>query len=213
MACGAPEAVAGGLMSHDGTSQCYFVRQPESVREVDAAIRATWSSCCGAVRYGGEDQDILTRFAELDCRESCDFRPPRDIPVVRRDRARFRYPDNPVPFDKGASPRTLLDSLAASVHPSKYNDCRDFKYTSTSAAFTYVWSILDSIGDKGHSIRIEIQKDGCDSWLLKLSDNQVAVNGTAAWLDEVLQKNPLVQDLRWFSSEFGGSEHLRPHPY
>ena len=74
MSCGAPEMEAGTLMSHDGRGHCFFVRQPTTTEEVDAAILSLWSSCCGAVRYGGHDHEILVRLAEIGEGDSCDFR-------------------------------------------------------------------------------------------------------------------------------------------
>jgi hypothetical protein len=214
IACGAPEAEAGGLMSHDDTSQCYFLRQPTSAGEVDAAISATWSSCCGAVRYGGQDQAILTRFAELDMLLSCDFQPDVPTPVIRRDRARFRYSTSPVSLQKSEYPRILIDVLAGSITPSKYSVCGNFHYTRRSAAFTYTWGITASINEgRGHSIRVEIENDSAATMLLKLSQNEAAVSGTAGWIDKVLRQNPLVQDIRWFSSEIGELEHVRARPY
>jgi hypothetical protein len=66
MACGAPEAEAPELMAHDDTaSSCYFVRQPRSAEELSRAIAAVHASCCGAVRYGGDDRLIQARIARF----------------------------------------------------------------------------------------------------------------------------------------------------
>jgi hypothetical protein len=37
------------------------------------AIESTWASCCGALRYGGTDNAILIRLADLGLAEQCDF--------------------------------------------------------------------------------------------------------------------------------------------
>ncbi len=74
MSCGAPELEAGALMSHDGKGHCFFVRQPNTAEEVNTAILSLWSSCCGAVRYGGHDHGILVRLAEIGENDTCDFR-------------------------------------------------------------------------------------------------------------------------------------------
>ena len=74
MSCGAPEVEAGALMSHDGKGHCFFVRQPNTAEEVNTAILSLWSSCCGAVRYGGHDHGILVRLAEIGENDTCDFR-------------------------------------------------------------------------------------------------------------------------------------------
>src|SRR5882762_8474006 len=65
MACGAPEMQAPTMMSHDGNGHCFFVRQPSTLEETGDAILGVWSSCCGAVRYGGRNTKTLIRLAEL----------------------------------------------------------------------------------------------------------------------------------------------------
>lgn len=65
IACGAPEHEAPDLMAHDEGGHCYFKRQPSTPQETEQAIQAVWVSCCGAVRYEGNDPNILQRFAEL----------------------------------------------------------------------------------------------------------------------------------------------------
>ena len=74
MGCGAPEQQATRMMAHDSTGHCFFVRQPESSDELNDALRALWSSCCGAVRYGGIDPLVLTRLAQMGLAAACDQR-------------------------------------------------------------------------------------------------------------------------------------------
>ena len=69
MACGAPELYASRLMSHDSHGQCFFARQPANPEETTEAIEGTWASCCGALRYGGTDSEILVRMAEVGLAE------------------------------------------------------------------------------------------------------------------------------------------------
>jgi hypothetical protein len=60
ISCGAPEMEAPMLMARDDVNcSCYFRRQPETPDEEYRALRAVWASCCGAVRYGGDDPVIL----------------------------------------------------------------------------------------------------------------------------------------------------------
>lgn len=71
--CGAPEAEAPALMTHEEpTAHCYFARQPRTSAELDQAIQAVVVSCCGAVRYGGQDLIVLRRLREHGAGESCD---------------------------------------------------------------------------------------------------------------------------------------------
>lgn len=67
IACRAPEAEARGLMSFDdGHDSCFFERQPMTPEEEYRAIRAIWASCCGAVRYGGSDPNVIARLENFE---------------------------------------------------------------------------------------------------------------------------------------------------
>ena len=70
MACGAPPVQAPDLMGFGeqypgaslGGTQCYFRRQPTSPSEIERACVAAETSCCGAVRYRGQDAKIHLRL-------------------------------------------------------------------------------------------------------------------------------------------------------
>jgi hypothetical protein len=71
--CEAPSHEAPDLIAHDEDGgHCYFKRQPETPEEVERAIRACRVSCVGAVRYSGDDPEILRRFRELGSIDSSD---------------------------------------------------------------------------------------------------------------------------------------------
>jgi hypothetical protein len=64
--CMAPEQEAPDLMGFDqGAHHCYFKKQPSTPDELERAIRAGWSSCCGALYYSGSDPAVPRRLAEL----------------------------------------------------------------------------------------------------------------------------------------------------
>src|SRR5262245_33271537 len=64
--CMAPEHEAPDLMGFDQElNHCYFKKQPSSPDELERAIRAVWSSCCGALYYSGDDPAVSRRLAEL----------------------------------------------------------------------------------------------------------------------------------------------------
>jgi len=46
-------------------ASCYFARQPGTLEEVEAAVAALASACCGALRYRGKDPAVLSRLREL----------------------------------------------------------------------------------------------------------------------------------------------------
>ena len=63
--CGAPEHEAPDLIRMDDGG-CYFFRQPVTSEEHRQATRAIWVSCCDAVRYKGNDPQILREVARLE---------------------------------------------------------------------------------------------------------------------------------------------------
>jgi hypothetical protein len=67
--CGTPEAVAPNLVGMN-SKHCYFKKQPESARELDQAIQAVESCCCGAYRYCGTDPRVIQRLGAEVCDNS-----------------------------------------------------------------------------------------------------------------------------------------------
>ena len=72
--CCMPHGEAPGLMNDASVAfrECYFRRQPETVEEVEQAIRAVWVSEVGCLRYGGRDAGIIRRLGELGVGHTCD---------------------------------------------------------------------------------------------------------------------------------------------
>jgi hypothetical protein len=75
MACCMPQHEAPQLIGFVDDSReyhCYFKKQPENPEEIELAIQAIEVSCCGAVRYGGENPIIIQRLTQLGCKDDCD---------------------------------------------------------------------------------------------------------------------------------------------
>jgi len=212
IACGALEIEADGLMSHDDTSHCFFSRQPISPDEVDSAIRATCASCCGAIRYGGNDPAILTRFAEFGEAERCDKQLSRVIEMKHRHIARFKYSGSPELDGKDDSvTRTIIDYLASSIRGNN-SECKDFQYGIEKAAFKFFWAL--SLKGSQHSILISIVRVGSDEWSLHITENDHAARWTAVHLDKILRQNAGFRSIRWFDLNSADVEkNGRPHPY
>ena len=81
--CMAPEHEAPDLMGFfDGdqagaaNSHCYFKKQPQTPEETERAINAVRAACCGALRYGGDDQRLIDRLlaagVDADCIDARD---------------------------------------------------------------------------------------------------------------------------------------------
>ncbi len=60
--CDAPYSEAPELMDYDEDFHCYFKRQPETEEEIEQAINAVCVSCIEAVRYGGDNPEILEKI-------------------------------------------------------------------------------------------------------------------------------------------------------
>jgi hypothetical protein len=71
LSCTLPESEAPTLLAalNDENCDTYFVRQPETPEEVDAACAAAEVCCVSAIRYGGKDLAIIQRLGA----EHCDF--------------------------------------------------------------------------------------------------------------------------------------------
>jgi hypothetical protein len=71
LSCTVPESEAPTLLAplNEQNSDTYFVRQPETEEEVDAACSAAEVCCVSAIRYGGKDIAIIRRLGS----DHCDF--------------------------------------------------------------------------------------------------------------------------------------------
>jgi hypothetical protein len=74
--CMAPHQEAPELMGVDGETGCYFRRQPQTPEELNHAVEAIWVSCVQALRYSGNDPEILDRLRARDCKAQSDVLSP-----------------------------------------------------------------------------------------------------------------------------------------
>src|SRR5215510_9455146 len=73
MSCGVPHAFAPGLMDWDTDAQgrpshCFFRKQPQTAVELIHAVKAVEASCCGALRYRGNDAEIINKLKSAKVR-------------------------------------------------------------------------------------------------------------------------------------------------
>jgi hypothetical protein len=71
--CGAPEAEAPTLFApfDESYKDTYFIRQPQTPEEIDQAVSAARVCCTYAVRYSGQDPEIIRKLDNSP--EYCDF--------------------------------------------------------------------------------------------------------------------------------------------
>lgn len=204
MACGAPENEASTLMSHDDVSgHCFFSHQPANQEETDSAIRALWASCCGAVRYGGDDESVLVRLHQIGMSSCCDNSPAQIPASERRTSGLFRYQ---APNGQPAEVHALAESLARGF----YGDCSDFKFSAGNVSFRCEWGIT---GDRS-SIRLNLQLRPDGKWLLRFTENEPAQLGFAISAERVLRRMPGVFEVEWFTNDQirDGQIAGKPHP-
>lgn len=79
VSCEAPYHEAPDLMGRPGSSEknygCFFRRQPLTPDQIDRACSAVMVSCVEAVRYAGNDPEILRTLYDRGAYSSCDVHP------------------------------------------------------------------------------------------------------------------------------------------
>jgi hypothetical protein len=209
MGCGAPESEAAGMISHDDTGHCFFMSQPRTADQTDSAIRALWSSCCGAVRYAGNDRAILSRIAQLGVASSSDKELSPSPPTTVRNRVTFMYRSASTSFE--SSLREIVRFVADSRPNQSGCKCSDFDYGKNEGSFIFHWGTSDF----PNSIRFRIERSTGDKWLISIEDNDRAKIGTAMSLDTALQASDSFAEIRWFTEdeEDGRDGTGADHPY
>jgi hypothetical protein len=78
--CYAPEAEAPEMVVRNtgDYENCFFRKQPTTSEELDRVICAIEISCIPALRYAGNDPDVLRRLEEIGCADRCDPLIPQD---------------------------------------------------------------------------------------------------------------------------------------
>ena len=194
VACGALECEADNLMSHDERGHCYFARQPETVEEVDAAIRATWASCTQAVRYSGDDPEIIERLARLGNYSNCDGKLVPEPSGTARSWVKFEE----VAPEPGSSVRRRLKDLIqslAKVLEGPHQRCERFRIWWSRGSFRVVWGLPAM----RPSIRFAIKHETEQRWEIRIEDNALATTGWAIRLDDFLRGTMTYSDIRWYS--------------
>lgn len=188
------------------------MRQPSTEDETDAAIRAVWASCCGAVRYGGSDPQILVRFAELDLSNQCDGELPSDHTRIVRNCARFEYGAPNGFLARRRALRQIIHQIAEALEAYPGHECFAFRRWSREASFRVRWGKFGK--ERGHTVRFKVVYQSASSWLLRISDNDVALTAFAIHVDKALQQKAGFRSIRWFDdSQASCDERGQRHPY
>lgn len=200
MACGAPESEAEGLMGHDEGGHCFFIRQPENEEETWAAIRAAAASCCGAVRYAGDNSLVLLRLRHVRSETQCDETPPEDDWKPRRC-CSFDY----------AAPTSGAESLAQTAAWISALMGAGYKRSPVQSDGGGAWFQL-SWADRTADFTVQHQPPS--TWKVRISGKDLTP-WQAMRLDQGLRTVDGVGEIRWFEDtgwpELSGNGDARPH--
>jgi len=202
MACGAPESQAPTMMSHDGQGHCFFARQPTTREETDAAILSTWASCCGAVRYGGQDREVLIRLAEIGSAECCDHRLDDEPRPVNRNRVSFEFVEADAPRTESVAARQIMEYFASSLKDLGSSDGRvlAFRCSSITSSFRYEWGV----GSNVYSVMLTLEPHREPPWLLRIQRDDNDNHPTTAFaisIHKALEHDGRFRRVRWFAEE------------
>jgi hypothetical protein len=212
IACGEPESQAGGLMSHDDSGHCFFVRQPSTAAEIDASIRAVWSSCCAALRYGGSDPVVLTRLAKVGESSRCDETLTPAVLQWIRNSVRFEYCDPEPASSRRMSLKRIIRFLSEGLSNGS-SDVRSssYRYWWSTGSFQFHWGLPSM----QCTIQFKVEYESGKNWIIRIVNNEIATVGFGMQVDRLLQESPLFREIRWFSdpriAESVGEESA--HPY
>jgi hypothetical protein len=200
--CGAPEAEAPDLIEHaqGGSGECYFKKQPETEEEVGQAISAVWVSCIGALRYGGNDEQILKRMYELGLAGFCDYQPAHSYSVVNRNVVAF-YFDGPL--------RELGKAVTQGFIGNPQNKVIDYLSDKTM-----MFSFIVRRWDFSHGALFICKHLENGFYKIIILDEHGKmpeyVSGYAFELHKILKEQVKAANILWYENEitYGGGNHI-----
>jgi hypothetical protein len=215
MSCGAPEVEAGSLMSHDGKGHCFFVRQPTTAEEVNAAILSLWSSCCGAVRYGGHDYEILVRLAEIGESDTCDFQLENEPKQAHVSHLTFECLFAQAPKGRALAAREIMEYFAGFLIKTQIGSrVLGPRFSGTTVSFRFEWG-HDSLPTPC-SVTFALEAYGENSWLLQIRrKDRPNSAGDAIGIHKALEQDSRFRLIQWFTEEEWnqGARHGRACPF
>ena len=185
-------------MSHDERGHCFFIRQPSTEDETDEAILGLWASCCGAVRYQGQDREILTRLSAQGLADQCDYQLDETPKRVVRNRLCFEFRDAESEKGKSAIAHEIMDFFAHSL-PAQIGDVHDFRCSAGSSSFRYEWD--GNSQPYTHSIIFILEPQNEREWLLRMMRNENATTAFAVSIHKAVRRDLRFRQVQWFSEE------------
>jgi hypothetical protein len=168
MGCGAPEIQAPSLMSHDHMGHCFFSRQPTSQEETEEAILGLWVSCCGAVRYRGQNPETIFRLGELGLAHQCDHQLEQMPKRVIRNHVSFEFENTGLTKVGPIVAQEILECLSRSLTQTRngIGDVREFQASAIPSSFRYHWGLGSQPNLYSIVFRLELPDER--RWLLRI---------------------------------------------
>lgn len=216
MSCGAPEVEAGALMSHDGKGHCFFVRQPTTAEEVNAAVLSLWASCCGAVRYGGHDHGILVRLAEIGESNTCDFRLENAPKQAHISHLTFEFVDAEAQNSGLLAGRMIMEYFAGFLTKRHSAGSRvlDSRFSGTTVSFRFEWG--QDLLPTPCSVTFSLEAYGENSWLLRIRrEDRPNAPGDALGIYKAIEHDRRFRQVQWFTEDewMKSTRDGRAHPF
>lgn len=214
MACGAPELQAPKLMSHDEKGHCFFARQPSTAQETDAAIRGTWASCCGAIRYSGRHRETLLRLAEMGLAEQCDSRLEDEPKPVMRNHVSFEFTETDTVSSTTDKSRAITGYLTGWLAKPGRGAVQKLRLSGVQSSFRYQWG--DNTRSEQYCVAFALEPHRELCWLLRLlREDGLSSVAFAISIHEALEHDERFRQIQWFSDEEWqrDSENGRSRPY
>ena len=212
MSCGAPELQAPTMMSHDGKGHCFFARQPSTQEETDEAILGLWASCCGAVRYRGQNREVLVRLAEQGLGDACDYRLEDEPKPVRRSCVSFEFGDPEARSSSSAASNEIMEYFARALTQRMSGRVLEFRCSAIASSFRYEWG--DNSQPSRYAVTFSLEFQNGRDWLLRILRNEVASTAFAISIYKAMEHDVRFRQVQWFSEEeWQIGRAGRPCPY
>jgi hypothetical protein len=204
ISCGAPEIHAPTLISHDAQGHCFFARQPVSPEETNDAIKSTWASCCGALRYSGTHRETLIRLAELGLGAQCDFRLNDEPQPLAISCVSFEFGERETADARVANSRQISEYLESFLQKPGHGNGKthSLSISGLSRSFVYQWAD-DCVPPGGYQATFVLEPAPQDQrWTVRISrgDGHELV-AFAIQIHGALQQDPRFRAIRWFTKE------------
>jgi hypothetical protein len=185
-------------MSHDKTGHCFFARQPNTEEEIDAAILSVWVSCCGAVRYGGQDREILIRLTEMGSADCCDYRLDSEPKPLNVSHVSFEFVEAEVQKTGPDAARQIMEYFVGSLR-TRNGQVLDFRCSGITSSFRYEWG--HSLQSGPYSVTFILEPHGERYWLLRILRPDSPSTAFAIGIHKALGHDERFRRVQWFTEE------------